>query len=160
MGNGAPIYIGIGNQSREAGQPYSLNPKDVEGKYIFCDFKGKYEQICEFKFQITLLGSKPARQIAYSSPRRPCNILTPGVDILAASEPNREGALIRDHSLLMDYKFVSGTSIASPHAVGIAALLKATHQGPISDMTSVTGIPLDSGAGHLKSNKALDPGLV
>ncbi|KAK3015043.1 hypothetical protein RJ639_005568 [Escallonia herrerae] len=33
--------------------------------------------------------------------------------------------------------------------------------GPISDMTSgVAGIPLDSGAGHLKSNKAMDPGLL
>ncbi|KAK3022551.1 hypothetical protein RJ639_047489 [Escallonia herrerae] len=32
---------------------------------------------------------------------------------------------------------------------------------PISDMTSgVAGIPLDSGAGHLKSNKAMDPGLL
>ncbi|XP_074347133.1 subtilisin-like protease SBT1.7 [Apium graveolens] len=33
-----PIYYGHGNKSKEVCRAYSLEPKEVEGKYIFCDF--------------------------------------------------------------------------------------------------------------------------
>ncbi|KAL1831600.1 hypothetical protein ACET3Z_001251 [Daucus carota] len=244
-----PIYFGHGNRSKELCLADSLDPKDVEGKYIFCDFTteplvymeplyemnrtgaagvvfisddGQFLKPDEFnvpyvvmipelaevmksylinsdnptvsiKFQITQLGIKPAPQVVDFSSRGPDtrspwilkpDILAPGVDILAAWAPNRGSAVIGDDDyLLTDYALLSGTSMASPHIVGIAALLKATHSdwssavirsammttadifdnsnGPIIDMTTgVSGTPLDYGAGHVNPNKAMDPGLV
>ncbi|KAL8100090.1 hypothetical protein AgCh_032376 [Apium graveolens] len=244
-----PIYYGHGNKSKEVCDSYSLEPKEVEGKYIFCDFSNdpngdadplfemnrtgaagaiyisddaqfltpqdfnlpyvvmnqKYGQLVKdylirtddptvsVKFQGTKLGTKPAPQVAFFSSRGPDerspwilkpDILAPGVDILAAWAPNRGSAIIGDYDyLLTDYTLLSGTSMSSPHIVGIAALLKATHRdwssaairsammttadifdnsnGAIIDMTTgVAGTPLDYGAGHVNPNKAMDPGLV
>ncbi|XP_015892876.3 subtilisin-like protease SBT3 [Ziziphus jujuba] len=245
-----PIYYGYGNRSKEICDYKSLNPKEVAGKYIFCDLddnltvfqqlleldrteaagaifnsdSGQFLKTSDFnlpfvtvkpndgelvkkyitsvsennatasiKFQITVIGTRPAPQVAYFSSRGPDrqspwilkpDILAPGVNILAAWVPNRGLQPIRDSDLLLtDYALVSGTSMASPHAVAIAALLKATHRdwspaairsammtsadvvdntgNPIIDMTSkVAGTPLDFGAGHVNPNKAMDPGLV
>ncbi|KAJ0009848.1 hypothetical protein Pint_33936 [Pistacia integerrima] len=144
------------------------------------------------KFQVTILGTKPAPQVAYFSSRGPDrqspwilkpDILAPGVNILAAWVPNRASAPIGDDYLLTDYALVSGTSISCPHAAGLGALLKAAQHdwssaairsammttaylrdnanGVIIDMTTgVAGTPLDFGSGHVKPNKAMDPGLV
>lgn len=242
-----PIYFGRGNRSKEICDSYSLDPKDVEGKYIFCDFNDQisvFQQLPELyrtgaagaifssdsgqflkpkdfdtpfitilprdgelvkkyiissrnptvsiNFQITVLGTGPAPQVAYFSSRGPVlpapwilkpDILAPGVDVLAAWVPNRATAPIGDKFLVTDYNLVSGTSMASPHVVGIAALLKATHKdwspaairsammttadisdnanGTIIDMTTgIAGTPLDFGAGHINPNRAMDPGLV
>ncbi|KAI3755404.1 hypothetical protein L1987_55202 [Smallanthus sonchifolius] len=235
-----PIYYGYGNKSKESCDDYSLDPKDVQGKYIFCDgmavselensgaagaifssddgnFLRPYEFNLPFvvldtkvghrlkeyiintknasisvKYGETLLGVKPAPQVAYFSSRGPDerspwilkpDLLAPGVDILAAWAPNRKSAPIGDDYLLSDYKLVSGTSMASPHVVGIASLLKSTHpdwspaairsammttadildnnRSIIMDMTTrEQGTPLDYGAGHVNPNKAMDPGLV
>ncbi|KAL1812648.1 hypothetical protein ACET3Z_022713 [Daucus carota] len=243
-----PIYYGHGNRSKEICQEYSLDPKEVEGKYIFCDFTsgddlvgdplfemnrtgaagaiessdfGKFLMPQDFnipyvvmiqkegdlmkdylistdhptvsiKYQVTLLGTKPAPQVAFFSSRGPDisspwilkpDILAPGVDILAAWPPNRGSALVEDDYLLTEYTLLSGTSMSSPHLVGIAALLKASHRdwssaairsammttadisdnsnGPIIDMRfGLAACPLDYGAGHVNPNKAMDPGLV
>ncbi|KAK9135970.1 hypothetical protein Syun_015300 [Stephania yunnanensis] len=146
----------------------------------------------DVKFQITNLGTKPAPQVAYFSSRGPArqspwilkpDILAPGVEILAAWVPNRGFTPIGNDYLLSDFEIVSGTSMSSPHIVGIAALLKSAHKdwssaairsammttadivdnsnGRFIDMTTGTsGTPLDFGAGHVNPNKALDPGLV
>ncbi|KAK1558342.1 hypothetical protein Q3G72_001333 [Acer saccharum] len=163
-----PIYFGHGNQSKEECDSFSLDPKDVAGKYVFCTqqsseifragaaggiFSSETGQFLEptdfnmpfviinptdgelvknyiinaknnanvsIKFQITVLGTKPAPQVAYFSSRGPArqspyilkpDILAPGLDILASWVPNR-------------------------------------------------GTPLDFGAGHVNPNKAMDPGLV
>ncbi|KAK9077178.1 hypothetical protein SSX86_005514 [Deinandra increscens subsp. villosa] len=235
-----PIYYGYGNKSKEACDYNSLDPKEVQGKYIFCDglsideleasgaagaifssdsgnsllpkdfnfpcvvLEPKVGDLLKeyvintknasisVKYVETLLGVKPAPQVAGFSSRGPDrrspwilkpDLLAPGVNILAAWAPNRKSAPIRDDYLLSDYRLVSGTSMASPHVVGIATLLKSTHRywspaairsammttadildnnmSLIMDMAvSEQATPLDYGAGHVNPNKAMDPGLV
>ncbi|XP_059654555.1 subtilisin-like protease SBT3 [Cornus florida] len=244
--SGVPIYFGQGNRSKEICDEYSLDPKDVAGKFVFCDFFDEDSGVntsevertgaagaifstdfqrflrpsdfnfpfvavtpndgdlikdyliktenatVSIKFQITVLGTKPAPIVPWFSSRGPDlmspwilkpDILAPGVDILAAWAPNRGIAPIGDDLLLSDFVIVSGTSMASPHAIGVAALLKSVHKDwspaairsammttayvidnandPIIDMTTkVAGTPLDFGAGHINPEKAMDPGLI
>ncbi|KAL4581191.1 hypothetical protein LXL04_017401 [Taraxacum kok-saghyz] len=179
-----------------------LRPKDFDFPYLILkpktgDLLKRYiintpNATVSVKYCETSLGVKPAPQVADFSSRGPAerspwilkpDLLAPGVDILAAWAPNRESAPIGDNYLLSDYKLESGTSMASPHVVGIAALLKSTHRdwspaairsammttaytldnnkSVILDLTfGSPGTPLDYGAGHVDPNKAMDPGLV
>lgn len=140
----------------------------------------------------TELGTMPAPKAAFFSSRGPSrispgilkpDILAPGINILAAWAPNRAFAPIGNDYLVTDYALVSGTSMASPHIIGIAAIIKSVHRNwssaairsammttadtadntgkPIIDMISgIAGSPLEYGAGHINPNKAMDPGLV
>jgi subtilisin family serine protease len=95
------------------------------------------------------------------------DLMSPGVDILAAVSPASSG---------LDYNLYSGTSMASPHVAGLAALFKNLHPNwtPMmiksALMTSASDI-LDGpdtdpsvifaqGAGFVKPNDAANPGLV
>ncbi|KAK9129119.1 hypothetical protein Sjap_009606 [Stephania japonica] len=126
----------------------------------------------DIKFQVTNLGPNlhhkwPARQSPWIL--KP-DILAPGVEILAAWVPNRGFTPLGNDYLLTNFEIVSGTSMSSPHMVGIAALLKSAHRdwsspairsammtkadnvdnsnGRFIDMTNGTsGTPLDFGAG-------------
>lgn len=102
------------------------------------------------------------------------DILAPGVNVLAAYSPLRDG---------LDFEFLSGTSMASPHIAGIGALLRQAHPdwSPAAIksalMTTATNRrndgasireasdgsaanPFAYGAGFVQPNAALDPGLV
>ena len=125
----------------------------------------------------------PAPQIATFSSRGPQvagagdllkpDVMAPGVDVLAAVSP------AADHGRLFD--LLSGTSMATPHVAGVAALLKQLHPNwsPMAvksalmtsgyDMVDAAGNPVNSsdptvifaeGAGHIRPNSAADPGLV
>ncbi|RWR85485.1 subtilisin-like protein protease SBT1.7 [Cinnamomum micranthum f. kanehirae] len=239
-----PLYYGHGNASIETCNNYTLDPKDVAGKIVFCSFGNVSNQMLEvnrsgaegaifatdsaqflypdafympfvavsledgekvkeyivasspatvdIKFQLTVLGSKPAPQVAHFSARGPYrltpgilkpDIVAPGVNILAAWAPNRGWQPIGNDYLVTDFGLVSGTSMSSPHLVGVAALVRAVHpdwspaairsalmttaflmdntHGPILDMsTGTSATPLDFGGGHVNPNKAMDPGLV
>ncbi|KAF5176294.1 Subtilisin-like protease SBT5.6 [Thalictrum thalictroides] len=139
----------------------------------------------------TVLDTKPAPFMAgFSStgpnPLEP-NILkpdisAPGLNILAAwSEAMPPTKLDIDHRVAQ-YNFDSGTSMATPHVAGIAALLKVVHptwsnaairsaimttanvknnQG--NHLTTTAGTeanPFNYGSGHLRPTKVSDPGLV
>ncbi|GKU92443.1 hypothetical protein SLEP1_g6170 [Rubroshorea leprosula] len=139
----------------------------------------------------TILHKKPAPTMAPFTSQGPnvidLNILkpdvtAPGVDILAAwSGRSSPTGLPADHRVI-EYYFDSGTSMATPHVAGVAALLRAIHPKwssaairsalittaetrnnmgqPISDMNGTPATPFQFGAGHSRPTKAADPGLV
>ncbi|KAI3960992.1 hypothetical protein MKW92_048132 [Papaver armeniacum] len=108
------------------------------------------------------------------------DITAPGVRILAAWSPvSIESTAGRS----VDYNFQSGTSMACPHASGIAAMIKSHHPSwspsaiksaimtTANAMDNTNGPILDSsgdflatvfnyGSGHVNPTAALDPGLV
>ncbi|GMY22785.1 subtilisin-like protease SBT1.8 [Fagus crenata] len=111
------------------------------------------------------------------------DILAPGVDVLAAFSPIISFIRVGKYHLASDYALLSGTSMATPIVAGIGALLKVVHPewspaavrsammttayamdniGTImkSELTGLSGTPLEFGAGHINPNKAMDPGLI
>jgi hypothetical protein len=121
--------------------------------------------------------SNPAPYTASFSSRGPLqasgdllkpDLIAPGQDIMAAVAPPGNGGL--------DFNLYSGTSMSSPHVVGLAALLKDRHPGwsPMMIKSALMTTAYDvldgpntsstvifrQGAGHVKPNSAADPGLV
>jgi len=100
------------------------------------------------------------------------DVTAPGVNILAGFTPDAVNAMSGEN-----FAYLSGTSMATPHVSGVAALLMQAHPdwSPAAIksalMTSArqdvfaaggenTAIPFDFGAGHIVPNDAIDPGLV
>nr|AZL41279.1 subtilisin [Datisca glomerata] len=144
-------------------------------------------------FQHTTTGAKNSPAVAYYSSRGPSttspgilkpDLIAPGSLVLAAWPPNLSTASIGSNVFLYsDYNMISGTSMACPHASGVAVLLKGAHpewspaairsammttantldnnRKPIRDNANLQiASPLAMGAGHIEPNKALDPGLI
>jgi subtilisin family serine protease len=128
--------------------------------------------------QATIVSTVPAPFTASFSSRGPLqggggnllkpDVIAPGQDILAAVAPPGNGGL--------SFTLYSGTSMATPHVAGLAALLKNLHPDwtPMmikSALMTSAGDVLDGpdtnplvifrqGAGHVTPNSAADPGLV
>ncbi|CAK9181234.1 unnamed protein product [Ilex paraguariensis] len=133
---GMYIFCDFNDQVSVFQQLYDMNSTGAAGA-IFSSDSRQFLRPDDFNMPFVTVIPKPAPQVAVSSSRGPGriapwilkpDILAPGVDILAAWVPNRKGAPIRDDYLLTDNNIVSGISMASPHVVGRAALLKATHR--------------------------------
>lgn len=106
------------------------------------------------------------------------DIMGPGVSILAAVPPKFSP---RTKTEVL-FNFLSGTSMATPHLSGVAALIRKEHPNwspaaiksammTTADVTSMDGKPIvdetghpadifSMGAGHVDPHKAMDPGLV
>ncbi|KAA8528522.1 hypothetical protein F0562_035877 [Nyssa sinensis] len=168
-----------------------LNLED--GKTVLDYIKSSSDPKASFEFQQTLVGTKPAPRVTSYSSRGPSpsctfvlkpDLMAPGSLILASWPPKTPVVSINSGQLFNDFNLLSGTSMACPHAAGVAALLKGVHPewspaairsammttsdsidntfSPIQDIgyNNQQADPLAIGAGHINPNKALDPGLV
>ncbi|MDX1508991.1 MAG: S8 family serine peptidase, partial [Woeseiaceae bacterium] len=99
------------------------------------------------------------------------DVVAPGVNILAGFSPDVVNSTPDE-----TWAYLSGTSMATPHVAGIAALIKQQHPdwSPAAiksalmttarqDMVDEDGNqanPFEMGTGHIVPNLAVDPGLV
>ena len=100
------------------------------------------------------------------------DITAPGVRILAAYSPEQSDGSAGDV-----FSYLQGTSMSSPHIAGIGALLKEAHPywspariksaivtSARQDVVKEDGVTpadaFDFGGGHVKPNKAVNPGLT
>lgn len=100
------------------------------------------------------------------------DVTAPGVNILAGFTPDAANSVAGEY-----FAYISGTSMATPHVAGVAALLRESHPdwSPAAiksalmttarqDVKQQDGAtpanPFDFGSGHIDPNKANDPGLV
>ncbi|XP_054781835.1 cucumisin-like [Prosopis cineraria] len=102
------------------------------------------------------------------------DIAAPGVNILAAWNPNSPPSKVKGDKRQADYNFQFGTSMACPHVTALAAYIKSFHPSwspaAIKSAIMTTAAPIKSdllshaefayGAGNINPTKALNPGLV
>ncbi|KAB1199443.1 Subtilisin-like protease [Morella rubra] len=147
--------------------------------------------LARMTFHQTVEGIKPAPIVSANALRGP-SLLFPGIlkpDVLApgtlvlAAWPSKLKMEKGWRTFYSRYNILSGTSMACPHASGVAALLKGAHpewspsgirsaimttanpldntHSPIKDnMNNLAASPLAMGAGQIQPNEALDPGLI
>ncbi|XP_015875630.2 subtilisin-like protease SBT3 [Ziziphus jujuba] len=169
-----------------------ISPKD--GYPVIEYAQSSEKPLVSIKFQQTFLGTQPAPVASNYSSRGPSlkipnilkpDLMAPGTRILAAYVPTSPAGFIGSKvGLSSNYDLQSGTSMACPHAAGVAAMLKSVHpewspaairsammttanpldntQNPIRDNGNRLEFasPLAIGSGHIDPNRALDPGLV
>ncbi|KAF0902544.1 hypothetical protein E2562_018046 [Oryza meyeriana var. granulata] len=119
------------------------------------------------------------------------DVLAPGLNILAAWPGDVPVSMVDLDTRRSEYNIISGTSMACPHAAGVAALIKKRHgdwtpamirsammttaatldntgrditdqgvQLRVANATFTSATPLATGAGHVRPQLAMDPGLV
>ncbi|RCV13711.1 hypothetical protein SETIT_2G367500v2 [Setaria italica] len=113
------------------------------------------------------------------------DVIAPGANILAAWPGESPLTQSKSDARRASFNIVSGTSMACPHVAGVAALLKHKHHdwtpamiqsalmttaatldshgqaiADNSHTSSGVATPMAAGAGHVRPQLALDPGLV
>ncbi|CAN1336852.1 Subtilisin-like protease SBT5.4 [Linum perenne] len=109
------------------------------------------------------------------------DITAPGVNIIAAYTEAKQTGTDADPRKF-PYNILSGTSMSCPHVAGVIGLLRTLYphwspaairsaimttartrdntQKPIQDFSKQKATPFNYGSGHIRPNKAMDPGLV
>ncbi|GAV78317.1 Peptidase_S8 domain-containing protein/Inhibitor_I9 domain-containing protein, partial [Cephalotus follicularis] len=102
------------------------------------------------------------------------DVSAPGVEILAAYCPLASPSSDWSDTRHVNYSILSGTSMACPHAAGVAAYIKSVHPhwspAAIKSAIMTTARPMSStrnpqaefayGSGHINPVEAINPGLV
>ncbi|KAF9623050.1 hypothetical protein IFM89_036186 [Coptis chinensis] len=189
------ILVGITSHAEDDIQtifPASLvNPK--AGQHILHYINKSSDPKARLEFHKTNIGTRPAPIVGDYSSRGPSascpdvlkpDLIAPGTLVLAAWPPNIRTTNPPSDVMLSPFNILSGTSMACPHAAGVAALLKGKHPewspAAIRSAMMTTAYTLDNtnkiieqqgdflrpsnalhiGAGHINPNKALNPGLI
>ncbi|KAK1296856.1 Subtilisin-like protease [Acorus calamus] len=110
------------------------------------------------------------------------DITAPGVSILASYSEAASPSTLDTDTRRSAFAVESGTSMSCPHVAGIVGLLKALHpdwspaairsaimtsarmrdnmREPMKNASLAKATPFSYGAGHVRPNRAMDPGLV
>ncbi|KAJ9184226.1 hypothetical protein P3X46_003973 [Hevea brasiliensis] len=110
------------------------------------------------------------------------DITAPGVNIIAAFSLGKNLTGLDNDNRTTPYITMSGTSMSCPHVSGVVGLLKSLHPGwspaairsaisttartrdntdnPMLDGSFEKATPFSYGSGHIRPNRAMDPGLV
>jgi subtilisin family serine protease len=105
------------------------------------------------------------------------NVTAPGVQVLAGMTPQPDQSTADNGPPGNLYQAIAGTSMSSPHAAGVAALIKASHpswtppeiisammtssvQAVVKEDGTTPATPFDMGAGSIRVNRAVNPTLV
>ena len=103
------------------------------------------------------------------------DVTAPGVQVLAGMTPEPTGITNGPPGNL--YQAIAGTSMSSPHAAGVSALVKAAHpswtpaqiksalmtssvQAVVKEDGVTPATPFDMGAGSIRADRAVNPTLV
>ncbi len=104
------------------------------------------------------------------------DVTAPGVQVLAGNTPEPDGTIALGPSGNL-YQAIAGTSMSSPHAAGVSALVKAAHpnwtpeqiksalmtssvQTVVKEDGVTPATPFDMGAGSIRADRAVSPTLV
>ncbi|XP_038722749.1 subtilisin-like protease SBT1.9 [Tripterygium wilfordii] len=164
-----------------------------DGQVVIEYIKKSSDPRATLEFQKTVIGTKPAPKVESYSQRGPSpscpsvlkpDLIAPGTLIIASWSLNSSVTTVRSGDLYSNFYLDTGTSMATPHVAGVAALVKGVHPdwspaairsalmttanpldntlSPIKDPATwdLPATPLDIGAGHIDPNKAIEPGLV
>jgi hypothetical protein len=105
------------------------------------------------------------------------DVTAPGIQVLAGMTPQPDQATPTNGPSGNLYQAIAGTSMSSPHAAGVSALVKSAHpdwtpaeiksalmtssvQSVVKEDGTTPATPFDDGAGSIRADRAVNPTLV